>query len=104
MFMPQKQRYLVKITNHIHYSQICVTYVSHPCAVGFILCNIRDIFQHRWCSIFLLSVVISKNTGMKLFSKNGDAFYSSFLLIIDIVGFIVGVCQVEVWHTQNLLG
>ena len=39
----------------IPYSRICVINVLRPCAIGFALRNVRDIF-----SIFLLPAIISK--------------------------------------------
>ena len=41
----------------IPYSCICVIYVLRSCAVGFALCNIRDIFLRKWpLVVFNISV------------------------------------------------
>ena len=44
----------------IPYSRIRVIYVLRPCAVGFALRNVRDIFLRKWPLVFLLAAIISK--------------------------------------------
>ena len=45
------------------YSRIRVIYVLRPCALGYALRSVRDIFKEKgrwWCPIFLLPAIISK--------------------------------------------
>ena len=48
----------------IPYSRICVIHVLRPCAVGFALCNVHDIFLRKWPLVVLNISVACHNFKM----------------------------------------
>ena len=60
--------------SNIPYSRIRVIYVLRPCAVGFGLCNVRDIFLRKWpLGVFNISVAChSSKTTVRNYRIRGN--------------------------------
>ena len=90
-----------RVMDNIPYSRIHVIYVLRPCAVGFALRNVRDIFL-RW-PLVVFNISVACHNFKTTVRNKADAFYSDFCFI-DIVSFIEGACQVEFQGTYFLPG
>ena len=57
LFLENISKQGMLVMDDIPYSRIRVIYVLRPCAVGFALCNVRDIFLRKWpLVVFNISV------------------------------------------------
>ena len=72
----------------IPYSRIRVIYVLRPCAVGFALRNVRDIFLRKWLLVVFNISVACHDQGRCQTSSDGRAhrFYNIAIVIYWYTG------------------